>query len=79
MSFNAASNANTSDSNDEHYEAQLARKHVEAEALLWEQEEKERSECQTRKEARLAEWKRLEEEIQKKQEEEEVCWKEKEY
>jgi len=41
MSFNAASNTNISDSNDERYEAQLARRRDEAEALLREQEEKE--------------------------------------
>ena len=33
--------ANISDSNDERYEANLARKHAEAKALLWEQKQKE--------------------------------------
>jgi len=41
MSFNATSNANISDSDDKHYEAQLARRCAEAEALLREQKEKE--------------------------------------
>ena len=62
MSTNAISNANLSNLDDEHYEAQLARRHAEMEALLWEQEEKEWLECQARKEAKLAEHKRLEEE-----------------
>jgi len=64
--------ANLSDSDDECYEASLARKRVEAEALLREQEQKERLEQQAQKEAKLAERKRLEEEFQRKQEEEEV-------
>jgi len=62
MSTNAISNANLFNSDDERYKAQLARRHAETEALLWEQEEKERLECQARKEAKLAEHKRLEEE-----------------
>jgi len=45
MSFNAASNTNISDSNNECYEAQLARRHAEVEALLQEQKEKEQLEC----------------------------------
>jgi len=40
MSFNAASNANISNFDDECYEAQLARRRAEAETLLQEQEEK---------------------------------------
>jgi len=64
--------ANLSDSDDECYEASLARKHTKAEALLREQEQKERLEQQARKEAKLAEQKRLEEEFWRKQEEEEV-------
>ena len=64
--------ANISDSNNEHYEANLARKHAKAKALLWEQKQKEWLEHQVRKEAKLTERKRLEEEIWRKQEEEEV-------
>ena len=69
--------ANLSDSDDERYEANLARKHAKAETLLWEQEQKEQLERQAWKEAKLAEWKRLEEEFWRKQEEEEV-WRRKE-
>jgi len=61
-----------SDSDDERYEANLAKKRAEAEALLREQEQKERLERQARKEAKLAERKRLEEELRRKQEEEEI-------
>jgi len=50
----------------------LAKKRAEAEALLREQEQKERLERQARKEAKLAERKRLEEELWRKQEEEEI-------
>jgi len=64
--------ANLSDSDDERYEASLARKRAEAEALLREQEQKERLERQARKKAKLAEWKRLEEAFWRKQEKEEV-------
>jgi len=64
--------ANLSDSNDERYEANLARRRAKTEALLREQEEKEQLECQARKEAKIAEWRRLEEELQKKAEEEEA-------
>jgi len=72
MSFNSTSIANLSDSDDESYEAGLARRRAEAENLLRQQEEKERLECQARKEAKMAERKRLEEEARKKQEEEEM-------
>jgi len=72
MSFNSTSFANLSDSDDESYEARLARRHAEAETLLRQQEEKERSECQACKEAKAVERKRLEEEACKKQEEEET-------
>jgi len=72
MSFNSTSIANLSDSNDESYEAGLARRRAEAETLLRQQEEKERLKRQARKEAKAAEWKRLEEETRKKQEEEET-------
>ena len=53
---------NISDSDDERYEANLAKKRTEAEALLREQELKERAERQVRKEAKIAERARLEEE-----------------
>jgi len=61
---------NISDSDDEHYEANLAKKHAEAEALLREQEQKEHAECQARKEAKIAKRARLEEEAQKLAEQE---------
>ena len=51
-----------SDSDDERYEANLAKKRAEAEALLREQELKEGAERQVRKEAKIAERARLEEE-----------------
>jgi len=79
MSFNHTSIANLSDSDDESYEAGLARRHAEAETLLRQQEEKERLERQVRKEAKAAEQKRLEEEARKKQEEEETRRKEEEH
>jgi len=72
MSFNSTSIANLSDSNDESYEAGLARRCAEVETLLRQQEEKERLECQARKEAKAVERKRLEEEARKKQKEEET-------
>jgi len=75
MSFNSTSIANLSDSNDESYEAGLARRRAEAETLLRQQEEKERLKRQAHKEAKAAEWKRLEEETHKKQEEEETWWR----
>jgi len=68
---------NISDSDDERYEANLAKKRAEAEALFREQEQKERLERQARKEAKLAERKRLEEEVWRKQEEEEIRQREK--
>jgi len=46
MSFNFTLIANLSDSNDECYEAKLARRYIEVETLLCQQEEKERLECQ---------------------------------
>jgi len=61
---------NISDSDDERYEANLAKKRAEAETLLREQERKERAERQARKEARIAEKVRLEEEARKLAEEE---------
>ena len=63
MSFNSTSIANLSDSNDESYEAELARRCAEAETLLRQQEERERLECQAHKEVKMAERKRLEEEM----------------
>ena len=68
--------ANLSDSDDERYEASLARKRAEAEALLREQEQKEWLKWQAWKEVKLAERKRLEEEFQRKQEKEKVRWRE---
>jgi len=78
MSFNSTLIANLSDSDDKSYEAELARRRAEVEALLQQQEEKERLERQARKEAKMAERKRLEEEAQKKQEEEKTRRKEEE-
>jgi len=72
MSFNSTLIANLSDSDDESYEAGLARRRAEVENLLRQQEEKERLERQARKEAKIAEQKRLEEEACKKQKEEET-------
>jgi len=73
---------NISDSDDERYEANLAKKHTEAEAFLREQERKERAERQARKEARITEKARLEEEArklveedQRQKQEEEQCQK----
>jgi len=61
---------NISASDDKRYEANLAKKRAEAEALLREQEQKERAERQARKEAKIAERARLEEEARKMAEEE---------
>jgi len=76
MSFNSTSIVNLSDSNDESYEAELARRRAEVETLLRQQEEKGRLERQAHKEVKMAERKRLEEKMQKKQEEEETRQKE---
>jgi len=62
MSFNSTLNVNLSDSDDESYEAELARRRAEVEALLRQQKEKERLERQACKEAKMAERKKLEEE-----------------
>jgi len=70
MSFNCILIVNLSDSDDESYKAELARKCAEAETLLRQQEEKECLECQACKKVKMAERKRLEEEARKKQEEE---------
>jgi len=72
MSFNSTSIANLSDSDDESYEAELARRYAEAETLLRQQKEKKHLEYQARKEVKMAEWKRLEKEARRKQEEEET-------
>jgi len=72
MSLNSTSITNLSDSDDESYEAGLAKRRAEAENLLRQQKEKERSERQAHKQAKIAERKRLEEEACKKQEEEET-------
>jgi len=76
MSFNTTSIVNFSDSNDDCYEAELARRRAKMKALLWEQKEKERFECQAQKEAKIVKQKRLEEEAQRKQEEKEAQWRE---
>jgi len=68
---------NISKSNDERYEANLATRCAEAEALFREQEQKERAERQARKEAKIAEKARLEEEARKLAEEEQ-CRKQEE-
>jgi len=65
MSFNSNLVVTLSDSDDECYEAQLARRHAEAETLLCQQEEKECLEHQAHKEVKIAEQKRLEEETLK--------------
>jgi len=67
-----------SDSDDKRYEANLAKKRAEAEALLREQEQKECAERQVRKEAKIAERARLEEEAQKLAEEEQLRKREEE-
>ena len=72
MSFNSTSITNLSDSDDESYEAELARRRAEVETLLRQQKEKKRLEHQAHKEVKMAERKRLEEEAWKKQEEEET-------
>jgi len=77
MSFKSTSITNLFDSDDELYEAELARRHTKAETLLWQQEEKECLECQAQKEAKIAEQKRLEEETWRKEEEEAQSRKEK--
>jgi len=79
MFFNATSIANFSDSNDEHYKAELARRCAEVEILLRQQEEKEHLEHQAHKEAKIAEWKRLEEEAWRNKEEEESQQREEEH
>jgi len=46
MSFVFTSTSNLFDSDDEHYEAEIARRCTEMETLLCQQEEKEQLECQ---------------------------------
>jgi len=70
MSFNSNSVDILSDSDDERYKAQLARRHAEVETLLRQQEEKKCLERQAHKEVKIAKQKRLEEEAWKKEEEE---------
>jgi len=70
MSFKFNSVATLSDSNNERYKVELARRHTEAETLLCQQEEKECLECQAHKEAKIVEQKRLEEETWRKEKEE---------
>ena len=67
---------NASDSDDERYEEELVRRRQEADRHLCQQEEQERAERQARKEARVAEKARLEEEAWKLAEEAEHCKKE---
>jgi len=55
MFFVPTSSVTLSNSDDEWYEAKLARRCAEMEALLCQQEEKERLECQAWKEAKIAE------------------------
>jgi len=74
-----SSTGNISDSDDERYEANLAKKRAEAEALLREQEQKDRFEHQVRKKAKLEEWKRFEKEARRKQEEEEFQCREEQH
>ena len=62
MSFISISIANFSNFNNKQYKAELARRCAEAETLLRQQEKKEWLECQAQRKAKLAEWKRLEEE-----------------
>ena len=69
MSFNSV---NFSNSNNECYEAELARRCAEAETLLWQQEEKEHIEYQAQKEMKLAKQRRLEKEACKKEKEKEL-------
>jgi len=55
MSFNSTSIINLSDSDDESYKAELARRRAEVETLLQQQKEKKRLEHQTCKEVKMAE------------------------
>ena len=72
MSFVSTSTANLFDSDDEHYEAEIARRCTEIEALLCQQKEKEQLECQAWRDMKITEWKRLEEEAQQKEKEKEI-------
>ena len=55
MSFDPTSTANLSNSNDEHYEAEIARRCAEIEALLRQQKEKEQLERQAWRDTKVAE------------------------
>jgi len=79
MSFNSTLITNLSDSNDESYEAGLARRHAEVENLLRQQEEKEHLKRQACKEVKMAEQKRLKEEACKKQKEKETRQREEDH
>ena len=63
MSFISTLIANLSNSDDEQYKAELARRHAKAETLLWQQKEKEQFEQQAQRKAKIVEQKRLEEEV----------------
>jgi len=69
MSFVPTSTANLSGSDNKWYEAELARRHAEIEALLWQQKEKEWLEYQAWKEVKIMKWKRLKKEVWRKEEE----------
>jgi len=75
MFFNSNSVATFSDSNDEHYKAQLARRHAE---LCFASRNKRYLERQACKGTKITKQKRLEEEAQRK-EEEELQWREEEH
>jgi len=79
MSFVSTSTANLFNSDDEYYEAEIAKRHAEMEVLLYQQEEKEQLEHQARRDAKVAEQKRLEEEAQRKEKEKQEYRKEKEH
>jgi len=61
-----------SDSDNKRYEQELVKQRQEAEARLWEEEEQQWAEWRTRKEVRVTEKKREEEELRKQAEKEEV-------
>jgi len=78
MFFNATFIANFSDFDDKCYEAKLARRHTEMEALLREQKDKEQLKCQAQKKTKIVEQKRLEKKACRKQKEEDAQWKKEE-
>ena len=79
MSFNSLSVANLFNSDNEQYEAKLARRCANVETLLQQQEEKEQLKRQAQKETKIIEQKRLEKEAQRKQEEKEAWQREEEH